>query len=99
MKALDGGGQKYQEIQTYAGKLAENVTQAACACLLRSAMLRAESAGYPVVLDVHDEVVAQRRVGEGDLEEYNRLMAEVPAWAQGLPMGASGWVGERYRKD
>lgn len=99
MKALDGGGQKYQEIQTYSGKLAENCTQAACACLLRAAMLRAEAAGYPVVLDVHDEVVAQRLEGQGDLDEYNRLMAEVPAWAVGLPMGASGWVGKRYRKD
>lgn len=99
MKALDGGGQKYQEIQTYGGKLAENVTQGSCACLLRAAMLRAEAAGYPVVLHVHDEVVAQRREGEGDLEEFNRIVAEVPGWADGLPMGASGWVGTRYRKD
>ena len=99
MKALDGGGQKYQQIQTYGGKISENITQASCACLLRAAMLRAEEAGYPVVLHVHDEVVAQRRVGEGNLEEYNAIMSEVPGWAEGLPMGASGWVGKRYRKD
>ena len=99
MKALDGGGQKYQQIQTYGGKISENITQASCACLLRAAMLRAEEAGYPVVLHVHDEVVAQRRIGEGNLEEYNAIMSEVPGWAEGLPMGASGWVGKRYRKD
>ena len=99
MKALDGGGQKYQQVQTYGPKLAENVTQAACACLLRAAMLRVEAAGYPVALHVHDEVVAQRLEGEGDLEEFNSIMAEVPAWAEGLPLGAAGWVGKRYRKD
>lgn len=87
-------------IITDAGPLVvHNCTQASCACLLRAAMLRAEEAGYPVVLHVHDEVVAQRRVGEGNLEEYNAIMSEVPGWAEGLPMGASGWVGKRYRKD
>jgi DNA polymerase len=49
--------------------------------LLVAAMLRLEAAGYPIVLHVHDEVVAELCDGAGDLDEFKRLLQEVPAWA------------------
>ena len=34
----------------------------------------------------------------GHLKEFEALMAQVPAWAEGLPVVAEGWRGRRYRK-
>jgi len=42
--------------------------------------------------------VSETPVGEGDLEEYIRLLEVVPEWASGWPIKAEGWRGHRYRK-
>lgn len=95
---VDGLSNKWVETHTYGGKLAENVTQALCRDLLVAAIRNVEAAGYPVVLHVHDEVVAEVKKDFGSLEEYETLCSKMPAWAQGLPVVAKGWRGERYRK-
>jgi DNA polymerase len=63
-------------------------------------MPKAEAAGYPIVLTVHDELLTE----PVDSDEFSAaglgdLMSEVPAWAQGLPLAAAGFEGYRYRKD
>jgi DNA polymerase len=61
-------------------------------------MLRTESAGYPIVLHVHDELVAEVLIGFGSTEEFTQLMTRKPAWALELPIAASAWTGARYCK-
>ena len=95
---VDGLSNKWVETHTYGGKLAENVTQAICRDLLAYSIRQAEDAGYPVVLHVHDEVVAEVPKGFGSLEEFEEICARTPAWADGLPVVTEGWRGERYRK-
>jgi DNA polymerase len=82
----------------YGGTWTENVVQAIARDLLAEAMLRVEAAGYPIVLHVHDEVVAEVPIGLGSTEELTRLMVRKPAWALELPIAASAWSGSRYAK-
>lgn len=87
------------EFETYGGKLAENVVQAVARDLLAYAMLCVESGGYPIVLDVHDEIASEVPVGFGSEEEFASLMSMRPKWAADWPIRVATWRGNRYRKD
>jgi DNA polymerase len=82
----------------YGGLWTENIVSGIARDLLAEAMLRIEAAGYPIVLHVHDELVAEVPLGFGSTEEFTRLMTRKPAWALELPIAASTWTGARYCK-
>lgn len=91
---------KWGRLNTYGGKLTENITQAVARDVMADAMLRLEAAGYPIVLTVHDEVVCE----VPDTDQYtdktvSRMLATNPPWASGLPLAAKGFTTHRYRKD
>ncbi len=85
-------------VDTYGGKLAENITQAVARDCLVVGMFNLEAAGYPIVMHVHDEAVAETRDDFGSVEEVEHLMCRMPAWADGLPIAAEGFCSKRYRK-
>ena len=47
---------------------------------------------------MHDEIIAEVPDGFGSLEEFNRLLVEAPAWAEGLPIAAKVREGPRFSK-
>lgn len=83
---------------TYGGKLVENIVQGTARDIMAAGMLAVEAAGYPVVMTVHDEVVSEIPEGCGSLAEFEGLLTQPPAWAEGCPIAAEGWIGKRYRK-
>jgi len=82
----------------YGGLWTENVVSGIARDLLAEAMLRIEAAGYPIVLHVHDEIVAEVPIGFGSTDEFTRLMTRKPAWALELPIAAKAWTGGHYAK-
>jgi len=87
-------------IFTYGGKLVENVVQAIARDLMREAMIRIDEAnlGIDLLFTVHDEIVEEGPAGAITQDQFESLMAVVPDWAVGCPIGAEGWIGEYYRK-
>ena len=94
-----GEGKKWTRIETFGGKLTENIVQATARDLLAEAMLRLRDAGLEIVMHVHDEAVLEVPIGHSGVEEVCALMAEAPAWADGLPLRADGYECEFYKKD
>ena len=77
---------------TYGGKLVENVTQAVARDLLANALVNLEAKGFPVVLHVHDSVVAEvPHSDERTVDEFCYHMTELPEWAVGCPIAAEGY--------
>jgi DNA polymerase len=83
---------------TYGGKLVENVTQAVARDLLAEAIIRIDDTDpYDVVIHVHDSCGAEVPKGEGDVDEFCRLMAQLPQWAAGCPIDAEGYRSDRFQ--
>lgn len=91
---------KWVRLGTYGGKLVENMCQSGARDILAHNMIAIEKAGYPIILTVHDEVVCDvPNIDTYSLEELTALLSANPPWAKGLPLAASGFVTQRYKKD
>ena len=87
---------KWARIETYSGKLVENITQSTARDLLAEAMWRLERAGFNIVAHVHDEVILEVREGTVTVDEVSAIMNQNPAWADGLPLASSGYYGMKF---
>ncbi|HOQ95378.1 MAG TPA: DNA polymerase, partial [Sphaerochaeta sp.] len=93
-----GGTKKWERIDTFGGKLVENVVQAISRDLLCYAMQQLEAAGCRIVMHIHDEVVIEAPK-EMEVDEVGRIMSIVPSWADGLMLSAAGYEADFYMKD
>jgi len=91
---------KWGLIQTYGGKLTENIVQAIARDCLANALMNLHTSGYRINFHIHDEAVLEiPKGGPQSLDEAIRLMCIVPRWAEGLPLNADGFTGDYYKKD
>ena len=89
----------WTRLETFGGKLTENIVQAVARDCLAESMIRLEQRGYRIVFHVHDEVIIDAPHGFGSADEVAAIMGEPIPWAQGLPLKAEGYETEFYRKD
>lgn len=90
----------WHRMETYGGRLAENVTQAVSADIQGEALKRCEAGGYPVVMHTHDELTAEVPLdSDKTLEGMLELMTQRPTWASWWPIRGAGWIHKRYQKD
>ena len=88
---------KWRQLETYGGKLTENVVQAIARDCLAVNLDRLEKAGYDVRFHIHDEVVCSQDTN--CLDEIVEIMSQPIDWAPGLPLNADGWCGNYFTKD
>jgi DNA polymerase len=85
-------------IETYGGKLVENVTQGVAADCMGVGAINATKAGHNIIMLVHDEAVRTTRGSAHTLEHFIKCLTDMPAWAEGLPLVAEGETIPWYRK-
>lgn len=84
--------------KTWGGTLVENIVQATARDVMAWNLPRLEKAKYELILTVHDEDIAERDFGKGNVQEFEKLMATNPPWSEGLPIQVKAWKGYRYKK-
>ena len=88
------------EVDTYSGKICENVVQGVARDLLMNALENIEKEGYTVVSHVHDEVIVDAPKGSLTVDALGAMMCKLPDWADtSLPLEAAGFTSMYYMKD
>lgn len=93
---------RWERVETYGGKLVENIVQAIARDCLAIAIENLEAQGLRVVFHIHDEVVIDTPAwGDEDtmLDTVTKIMTKPIPWAQALPLNADGWVDKFFKKD
>lgn len=93
---------QWGDIETYGGKLTENIVQAISRDLIGYAMLQLEENDYAITMHVHDEAIAEVPADGWEkqwLSEMERIMGTPPSWAKDLPLNADGYITSFYKKD
>lgn len=100
-KGVNQDTKQWGWVDTYGGKLAENIIQAIARDLLADGMRRLDAEGFDIVMHVHDEVVADIPEASADfiLENMCRILGEPVSWAPGLGLPAEGFKTPYYKKD
>lgn len=84
-------------VKMYGGKWAENGDQAVAASIMSHGARTAISRGYDIFTLIHDQALASFREGQS-AEEFGRLLADLPPWAEGLPLKAEAKLCKFYSK-
>jgi DNA polymerase len=98
---------QWVSIDTYGGKLSENIVQAYARDIMGDAMLRADKVRFPTQLHVHDEFGGSIFISRAEkaLSILTALMSIPPKWAgafgehgKPIPLAAEGFISTYYKK-
>ena len=93
---------RWERVETYGGKLVENIVQAIARDCLAIAIENLEAQGLHVVFHIHDEVVIDTPAWADEdtmLDTVTKIMTKPIPWALALPLKADGWVDKFFKKD
>lgn len=103
-KGVNQTTKKWEDTETYGGKLVENIVQGIARDCLAEAMMLVD--GYEmhplqIVMHVHDEMIIDTPAESAEkvLEQVNVRMSAPIAWAPGLPLKGDGYICDFYKKD
>lgn len=94
---MDQQTKKWSTVDTWGGKIVENVVQAIARDCLAVSMQRLDAAGYNIAFHVHDEVIID--TPRDTLDEACEIMGRSIPWAPGLLLRADGFTTDYYCKD
>lgn len=90
---------RWERVETWGGKITENLVQATARDVLREAMFSLTEKGWDIRAHVHDECICTEPIGGKTVEQMCKAMCPDIPWAQGLPLNADGYDGPYYFKD
>ena len=89
---------RWEWIETYGGKLTENIVQAIARDCLAHTLAKVEDL-YNVVFHVHDEIVCEVKTERDELSRIQEIFSQTASWAEGLPLKGAGYTTPYYLKD
>lgn len=90
---------QWDRVETFGGKLVENIVQAFARDCLAYSLVKLEVLGFKTVFHVHDEAVIEVGKDEVFAEEIAAIMGQEIPWAKGLPLSADAYECDFYMKD
>jgi DNA polymerase len=87
-------------VRLWHGSLIENLAQSLARDIFVDAVRRIETAGYKLILHVHDEVVIEvpEEASQKCLDDCLEIMSTPPSWISDIPLSAEGKILDRYEK-
>ncbi len=84
----------------FGGLLTENVVMGIEVDIQRHAQKLCEENGFPIVLEVYDELVAEPEKVNADEKAFKQILLDVEPWVKELriPIAVDTWAGDRYKK-
>ena len=91
---------QWKEVKAFGGLLTENVVMGIEVDIQRRAQQLCEKNGFPVVLEVYDEVVVEPEIVNADEKAFKQILLDVEPWVRDLqiPIAVECWQGDRYKK-
>jgi DNA polymerase len=91
---------QWKTIDAFGGLLTENVVMRIEVDIKNNGMKNLEAAGFPVILDVHDELVCEVDECAADEKLFEECMLDQPQWVRDMqvPVAVETWTGGRYKK-
>jgi DNA polymerase len=95
---MEQASKKWGTVDTWGGKICENLTQSMARDCLAETLIRLQQIGLTAVFRVHDEVIVEVD-REEQLQDVLEIMARPLDWAPGLPLKGAGFTCTYYQKD
>lgn len=100
IKSPTGGkSTQWGRVSLSPGTMAENATMGSATDVMSVGLINAHKAGYRLYSMIHDEALSRYEPQRGQrAEEFCELLADLPKWADGLPVRADGGLVPFYKK-
>ena len=90
---------KWSRIETWGGRIFENLVQAVARDCLKETMLNLADDGWDIIAHVHDEIICSEPINGRSVADMCAAFSKPIPWAPDLPLVGAGYEDKYYRKD